>query len=162
MEIKPYKYDNQYLIYSDGRVYSLKSNRFLSICKNSHGYALVSLYCNGKHITPRVNRLVAETFLPNPNNLPEVNHKDENPMNNDVNNLEWCDKKYNMNYGTRTERAKQKQQKPVLRISKNNEIIEYNGINEAARENNCNASDIIRVCKGTRKTCAGFIWKYKN
>lgn len=62
-------------------------------------YKQVVLYKNKKHKTVAVHRLVAEAFIPNPDNLPQVNHKDENPSNNNVNNLEWCTCKYNMGMG---------------------------------------------------------------
>jgi hypothetical protein len=62
------------------------------------GYITVILYKNYKIKALRVHRLVAEAFIPNPDNLPEVNHKDENPMNNEVSNLEWCNRSYNINY----------------------------------------------------------------
>lgn len=69
------------------------------------GYLFVGLHKDGcKTIEPSVHRLVAEAFIPNPENLPEVNHKDENKTNNSVDNLEWCTRAYNTNYGTRGER----------------------------------------------------------
>ena len=72
---------------------------------NSRGYDVVTLYKNKKIAYKFIHKAVAEAFIPNSNNLPEVNHKDEIRSNNDVSNLEWCTKKYNMNYGTRNERA---------------------------------------------------------
>jgi hypothetical protein len=68
--------------------------------KNGKGYMGVTLYKNGKHPTVTVHRLVAQHFIPNPDNLPQINHKDENPLNNHVDNLEWCTCSYNINYGT--------------------------------------------------------------
>ena len=61
---------------------------------------MVDLWMNGKRKQKLVHRLVAEAFIPNPQNLPEVNHKDENPANCNADNLEWCDRIYNMNYGS--------------------------------------------------------------
>lgn len=75
-------------------------------CKS---YLYITLSQNKKRKTFRVHRLVAEAFIPNPNNLPQVNHKDENPSNNCVSNLEWCDARYNSNYGTRNERISEKE-----------------------------------------------------
>lgn len=83
--------------------------------KRSNGYLGVTLYKNGKRCTRSVHRLVAEAFVPNPNNLPQVNHKDENKLNNESVNLEWCTSQYNINYGTanhrrsRTMRFKQRE-----------------------------------------------------
>ena len=80
--------------------YRLHKGKVLSPTKNKNGYLKVNLYCNGKQKTIDVHRLVTEAFLPNPDNLPQVNHKDENKTNNRVENLEWCDVKYNLSYGT--------------------------------------------------------------
>ena len=84
--------------------YRLQKGKVLSPEKNKDGYLLVSLCCNGKQNLRTVHRLVAQAFIPNPNNLPQVNHKDENKSNNRVDNLEWCDQAYNNLYGTRQER----------------------------------------------------------
>lgn len=88
-----------YVIFSDGRVWSKYTNKFLKQFV-VNGYLKVRI----KNKLVSVHRLVAEAFIPNPNNLPQVNHKDENKLNNDVSNLEWCDAKYNSSYGTRAER----------------------------------------------------------
>lgn len=68
------------------------------------GYPQVTLTLNNKRKYCNVHRLVAEAFIPNPNNLPQINHIDENKLNNNVDNLEWCTAKYNCNYGTRNSR----------------------------------------------------------
>lgn len=75
-----------------------QKGRVLKQHDNGKGYLLVNIPINGKQSSKRVNRLVAETFLPNPDNLPQVNHKDCNRTNNDVSNLEWCDASYNQKY----------------------------------------------------------------
>ena len=75
---------------------------------NTGGYLSVDLCKNGTRKKKRVHRLVAEVFIPNPNNYSEINHKDENKTNNHVENLEWCTSKYNINHGTRTERTSKK------------------------------------------------------
>lgn len=67
---------------------------------NGYGYLMVDLKRNGVRKHARIHRIVAEAFIPNPNNLPEVNHKDENTHNNAANNLEWCTSSYNKTYGT--------------------------------------------------------------
>ena len=91
---------------SKGESYWLRKGKMLSPAKDKNGYLKVNLSCNGKNNIIRVHRLVTEAFLPNPDNLPEVNHKDEDKTNNNVENLEWCNRKDNINYGTRTERQK--------------------------------------------------------
>ena len=91
-------YENLYKINNYGEVLSLRSNKILKPNDNGIGYFIIQLCKNGKRKNSLIHRLVAEHFLDNPNNLPEVNHKDEDKSNNFVNNLEWCKHKYNMNY----------------------------------------------------------------
>ena len=95
---KKIKECNDYLIYQDGRVYSYKSNGFLRAGPTSNGYYTVSLYLSGKASTYYIARLVAEYFLENPDNLPEVNHKDGDKSNNHVDNLEFCTRNQNMQH----------------------------------------------------------------
>ena len=99
-----------YEISTFGRVKSLYTNKILKSYKSSKSakgyYMQVSLYKNHKKHKENIHRLVANTFIPNPNNYPIINHKDENPSNNYIDNLEWCTYKYNCNYGTGVERQK--------------------------------------------------------
>ena len=97
-------YEGYYQVSNMGRVYSFKTNKILKQSV-ARGYLQVGLLDNGKQKTGIVHRLVAEAFLPNENNYPCVNHKDENRKNNNVSNLEWCTHEYNNNYGTRKEKA---------------------------------------------------------
>ena len=92
--------------YVKGKSYRLHKGKVLSPGKNSRGYLSAVLSYNGKHKAITVHRLVAEAFLPNPDNLPEINHKDEDKTNNSVDNLEWCDRSYNNNYGTRKDKER--------------------------------------------------------
>ena len=101
-------YEGLYAITSCGKIWSYRRNQFVKTHKNNWGYFDVHLYKNGNHKVFKVHRLVAQAFIPNPNNLPEVNHKDENKSHNYLNNLEWCTSKYNQNYGTRNERISKK------------------------------------------------------
>lgn len=103
-------YEGLYQVSSLGRVRSLDrydsnnhflKGRILKLSANGKGYLKVALNSNGKAKTYSVHRLVLQSFIPNPDNLPQVNHKDENKTNNNVDNLEWCDNSYNLNYGTR-------------------------------------------------------------
>lgn len=99
---KPIKgYEGLYYITESGEVYSSIQNKWLKQTINPNGYPMVGLQGEKK----LVHRLVAEAFIPNPNNLPQVNHKDENKKNSHVNNLEWCTSKYNNNYGFHTDRS---------------------------------------------------------
>ena len=112
-------YEGLYEVSSEGKVRSLNYRgtgkvRVLKLSVNRYGYLQVHLCKEGKVKNYRVNRLVAQAFIPNPNNLPEVNHIDEIKTNNRVENLEWCDRQYNMSYGTGNERAGKAHRKPVI------------------------------------------------
>lgn len=101
-------YEGLYEIDTDGNIYSLGKNKVLKPWIINSGYMEVYLYKGGVKHVRTIHRLVAEHFIPNPDNLPEVNHIDENRKNNSAGNLEWCTRLYNVNYGTGTERRRQK------------------------------------------------------
>lgn len=157
-----------YEISNFGNVKSLNYNhtgkeRLLKPRKDKGGYMRVLLCKNGKGKNFRVHRLVAMTFLENPNNLSCVNHKDENKDNNHVNNLEFCTHEYNNNYGTRNERAIKKISKAILQYSLIGEFVkEWSSIKQASKELNINQSNISGCCKHKLKTCGNFIWRYKE
>ena len=110
-----------------------------------------------------IHRLVAEHFLENPNNYPCVNHKDENKLNNNMDNLEWCTYGYNVNYGNRNNKAKISKSKPVLQYDKNGNFIkEWFGIKNAGENLKIASSDIGECCIGKRKTAGGYAWKFKE
>ena len=89
----------------NGKNYYISKEKILKPAKDKDGYVQVLLYKNNRHKTYKVHRLVAMAFLPNPNNLPQINHKDENKQNNYTSNLEWCTPKYNQNYGNRNKKS---------------------------------------------------------
>ena len=103
-------------------------------------------------------------FIPNPDNLSIVNHRDENPKNNQVSNLEWCDISYNTRYGTGVERAQAKHvyhRKAVEQLTKDGQhVATFKGVKEASRATGADASVIVRVCKGRNETAGGYRWKY--
>lgn len=105
-----------YYVDDSGKVYSRKYGdlRELKQYPKTYGYLYVALSRNCKKDYVRVHRLVAETFIPNPDNLPEVNHKDEDKTNNRVDNLEWCTSRNNRMYGTRRERVARKVSDPSI------------------------------------------------
>lgn len=159
-------YEGLYQVSNYGRVKSLNYNRtgkekILKSYSNTDGYLSVDLRKEGKRKSCKVHRLVAQAFIENPNNYEEVNHIDEDKTNNYITNLEWCTHFYNMNYGTRTDRAKDKQKiaqcKKVLCITTN---TIYNSIKEASQILNISSSNICYCCNGKRKTCGGLKWKY--
>lgn len=144
-----------------GRVRNSKLGRLLKGVDNK-GYVRVSLSNEyGKKLF-LVHRLVAQAFIPNPNNFPQINHKDENPSNNSVENLEWCDSKYNLNYGNRRRKAIVSTQKPISQYSVSGEFIKnWDSTTTAAQVLNADKSGICNCLKGNRKTAYGYIWKYK-
>ena len=154
-------YEGRYQVSNCGRVKSLKRKNVLKekILKpyvDKDGYLTVAL--NNPRKTFLVHRLVAEAFIPNPDNLPCVNHKDENKQNNVVSNLEWCDRKYNQNYGTRTEKCSKK----VYQYTLDGELVrEWISATEAGR-NGFSQSGINNCCLGKAKTHKGFRWSYKK
>lgn len=150
-----------YKINTDGQIINSKGH-ILSQSISNNGYYRVHLCKDGKAKWYSVHRLVAETFIPNPDNLPEVNHKDEDKLNNRVDNLEWCNSRYNTNYGTRNKRISKTNMnsilsRPVRCIETN---IIYPSVMEARRQTGIFDTAIGKVCKGERKTAGGYHWEY--
>ena len=96
-----YGYKNLYKINNKGEIYSYISKKIVKSSKKSNGYLFIHLYNKGTNKCKYIHRLVAEAFIPNPNNYLEVNHKDGNKLNNCVDNLEWCTKKQNMQHASK-------------------------------------------------------------
>ena len=139
--------------------------------KRNDGYIHISISYNGKITNFFVHRLVANAFIPNPDNLKQVNHKDENKANNNVENLEWCDSEYNINYGTRTDkcRGKHKGQSENMKRERNPRArkvvcIEtnmiFNTIIEASEYYNISKNSIANCVRGASKTAGGYHWRY--
>lgn len=145
-------YEGQYAITEEGQVWSYKRKIFLKPCL-TRGYLWVGLCKNGITKKFKIHRLVAEAFIPNPENKPEVNHKDENKQNNCVSNLEWMTTKENINYGTRNKRVAVKNSKPVLCVELN-KIFESQTV--AAQELNLHRESINACCNGKAKTTGGY------
>lgn len=97
-------YEGIYVVSNFGRIRNLVSGKFIKPSQKDDGYCRVCLSKNGCGKCINIHRLVAQVFIPNPDNLPQVNHKDEDKTNNVADNLEWCDAKYNINYGTSQQR----------------------------------------------------------
>ena len=150
-------YEGLYAVTEDGRVWSYRSKKFLKPGEHSSGYLHVTLSKNGVKIDCFIHRLVAAAYIPNPENKPQVNHRDENKLNNCVDNLEWMTSKENANYGTRNVRVSEKRKKKVLCVE-TNKI--YNSIEEAGADTDTYATNISAVCKGKLKTTGGYHWEY--
>lgn len=101
-------YEGLYAITEDGRVWSYRNKKFLKLQKGKTGYYKVVLSKNNIQKTYNIHKLVAIAYIDNPNDYPCINHKDENKLNNKVENLEWCTYQYNSNYGTSKDRIRQK------------------------------------------------------
>lgn len=174
----------RYTVDERGRIYSSISDRYLKPNITKLGYCSVELFeKNGKSKRLLVHRLVAAAFIPNPNNYTEINHKDENPLNNCVDNLEWCTHLYNMNFGTLQERKRKsltgfyeseriketarkngaKRSKAVLQFMRDGHFVaRYNSAAEASRITGADHAHIIECCNGKRyKTVNNYIWKFE-
>ena len=172
-------YEGIYQVSSLGRVRSLdhvvnttdtrgckhsyhRKGRMLSISRNGNrGYLGVSLKGGRQY----VHRMVALAFIPNPDNLQEVNHRDENKANNRADNLEWCDRLYNINYGTGRERHRENlyTRRPILMLDKEGKVLaEFSSIREAERKTGINRSPIANCCKRKDKyyTAGGYKWEF--
>lgn len=144
------------VIFADGRKrnYPEKLLPIKEWFKNGTGYLMVSLTKHHKTKGFSVHRLVAEAFIPNPNNYTQVNHKDENKANNHVDNLEWCNAKYNNRYSNSTK---------VLQFNKKGGFIkEWNCITDAAEQLKIPISGIVRCCKRQCKSYKGCMWRYSK
>ena len=177
-------YEGLYKVSNLGKILSLNYKntgkaKLMNPSKTTDGYLQVCLSKNKEYKKCYVHRLVAETFLENPENLPEVNHKDENKKNNFVflnedgsvdkekSNLEWKNHRDNCNHGTRNERVAKantngKLSKKVLQLSLTGELIcEYPSTRECER-NGFNHGAVAACCRGEKPQYKGFIWKYKE
>ena len=176
----PPDYEGLYMVSDSGLVKSLISDKILKPNHMNNGYLSVELFKDKKSKRILIHRLVAQTFIENPNNFPCVNHIDENKHNNNVNNLEWCTRSYNINYGTANERRRRhwhvtekvskawrenkiKNGKPVLCYTKKGEFVRrFNSAKEAGEILKTTYSHICSVCNGKRKSAAGYIFKYES
>lgn len=143
-----------YSISNCGRVRNDLNQNILVGGYDKDKYRQVTLTYNKKQYNRRICRLVAKAFIPNPDNLPQVNHKDENKCNDVYTNLEWCDAKYNNNYGKRTDSTRKK-----VKCVETNTI--YDGLRVAARKLNLKHAQISKACK-EQSIYGGYHWEYVN
>lgn len=136
-----------------------RRGRIMALSPDEDGYQLVSLGKDGKRPTKKVHRLVAQAFVPNPDNLPFINHKDRKVDNNYVDNLEWCTPKYNIHYKGARKQAALAQSKAVIgRHIETGKIIEYPSVSSAMRDGYTHVSDVIH---GRRNYDKGYTWEFK-
>lgn len=162
-------YEGLYLVSNDGEVYSLpkvvqgawvqhRKGKLLKKGKRGRKgqpqYEFVILLdSEGRYHHESVHRLVAKAFIPNPDNLPEINHKDENSLNNSVDNLEWCSRQYNIDYS---------KSKPIIQYEDGVPIAEYKSISYAGKLTGISRRAINNVLCGRSNTAGGYSWKYKG
>lgn len=150
-------YEGLYAITSCGKVWSYKRKKFLKPRNTGKGYLQVDLCKNSVIKHYKVHRLVAEAYIPNPENKPCVNHIDENKSNNALQNLEWLTHKENNNYGTHNKRVAKSLSKKIICIETGKK---FNSLTEAAKAINRSTGNICDCLKGKHKTCAGYHWAY--
>jgi hypothetical protein len=166
-------YEGLYRVSNLGRVKSLdRTIKFKNSYKKAKGVMLSQGlnfgYCQialgRKSKKYRVHRLVAEAFIPNPNNYPIINHKDENRSNNVVENLEWCDYSYNLNYGSRKGWQRRMNGVPVCQYTKKGEFVaRFNSMIGAAEQvESVTTNNIFHCCNKDTPSCGGFVWRYEN
>ena len=163
-------YEGYYCVSNHGRIKSLDridcNNHFRKgkMCRmilTKEGYYKVELSKNGISKRYFVHRIVGEHFIENPLSLECINHIDENKINNNADNLEWCDRKYNNNYGTRNKRIGEASSKKTAMIDKyTHKVIKvFNSAREAAKYINGDESSICKVRNGKRRSAYGYYWE---
>lgn len=165
-------YEGRYLISSSGDVISLKyggSNRakMLTWKVNNKGYAWVELRKNGIKEQKLIHRLVAEAFIEKVEGLNLINHKDENPLNNDVDNLEWCDASYNARYSRERHPERKRNGKnhllAVIQFDKEGNVVKkWENARTIFLETGMSDWSIAETCRGNRHTAYGYLWRYAN
>ena len=164
-------YDGRYEVSNMGRVRSFAQDRKHGKIKTGHpvskGYRHILLYdSEGNSKWHPIHRLVAGAFLENPDNLDQVNHKDEDKTNNSIDNLEWCSNGYNHNYGTRNKRVAEANRccettsLKIFSVDGTGKVEYYDSIGEAERQTGCSHSNIVRTLKGRSSHCGHRQWFY--
>lgn len=178
MKIEKWKfvpgYEGLYMVSNFGRVKSVDryvehpvigkqfvKGKILSLHCSKNGYLQAHLSKDGRNCYYCVHRLVALAFIPNPDNLPQVNHINEDKTDNRVENLEWCTNKENCNHGTRNQRMKSTLSKKVNQYTLDGELVKtWDSVSEAAKTLNCCVGHITRCCHGKLKKYHKFRWEY--
>lgn len=154
-------FEEHYLVSDVGQVWSIRRNKVLKPKIDRYGYEVVGLSVNGRTYHRTIHRLVAQAFIPNPGNLPTVNHINEDKRDNRASNLEWTSIADNDNHGTRNERmANTKSKHPIEQIANDGTIVRYKGVKDAWRKTGINRSSISLCCRNIRKTAGGYKWRY--
>ena len=152
----------KYEVSNLGKVRNIKSGRLLKPYLNPNGYLGLCLYENNKRKYLLLHRIIATAFIDNPGKKPQVNHIDENKLNNDLSNLEWCTERENAIHGTRTKRVAEKLSQKVIQLDLNDNILNvFKSMRQAERETGIVATSISACCNGKRKSAGRFKWRKK-
>lgn len=155
-------YENLYQISNTGKVHSVRNDIDIKPFINNNGYYEIVIKKDKKQKHFRVHRLVAQAFISNLNNLPQVNHIDGNKLNNNVNNLEYCTQSENMRHAAKNNLLHNKGKKTKInQYDLNGNFIKtWNSMKEIENEYNVSHTTIRFCCKGKNKTSKGYIWRY--
>ena len=152
-----------YLISKNGQVYSTKTNKIREVEINDNGYCRIKLMDGTKQGKKfYIHRLVAEAYIPNPNNYNQVNHKNLDKHDNNVDNLEWCSESMNMQHNANNKPENSKRVIQLDLLDETKIIGTYNSIKEASDKTNINNTSIIHCCSGKYKKAGNYKWKYAN
>lgn len=141
------------VVYKDGRK-RIFNGKIIRLKYDHNGYPRVCLSKNNKGIEYYTHRLVAEAFIPNPLKLPQVNHKDEKPSNSNVDNLEWCDGKYNVRYSVAVKVSQYDLEGNLIKI--------WDCMQDIQNELGIPTSNIVMCCKKKQKSAKGYCWNYTS
>ncbi|AIK68578.1 HNH endonuclease [Lactococcus phage phi15] len=152
----------KYEVSNLGRVRNIESGRTLKPILNHNGYLKYNLYRHDKRKYLYLHRILATAFIDNPEGKPCVNHIDENKLNNDLSNLEWCTERENNIHGTRMKRIAEKLFKKVIQLDLNDNVLnEFESMTQAEQETGVFVSNISSCCNGKLKSAGGFKWMRK-
>lgn len=171
-------YEGKYMISSLGNVLTLNykrtgKNKILKPVLLNMGYYVVGLCKNGKQKKHYIHRLIAQAFIPNPDNKPEIDHIDTNPLNNNINNLRWVTSKENSNNNFTKQHCSEKRKtmigvkhpksKKIVQLTQNGEFIkQWDSIMDVQRELNIQHSNIWKTINGIRNSAGGYKWQYAS
>lgn len=156
--------DSNYEVSSEGEVRNIKTGNILK-GKYKNGYKYVNLSYGKIKKTCQVHRLVASLFIPNPNNYPVINHKDENPSNNRAENLEWCTQSYNLSYGNKSRKELLTKDRKIIAVFESAQAASRSTGIASTHISDCCNKKICKDSKGymfTTKSAGGYVWEFQE
>jgi hypothetical protein len=160
-----YVYGDRYEVSNTGIIRNKDTKKVMKPHKDGKGYLRVSLSKNNIQATIKVHRAVAIAFIENPDNLPQVNHKDTNKENNTVWNLEWITNYENMQHAIRNGLTNHvdyagRKKRAVMGVSSDGSVVKFSSLAKASEICHISRSNLCNALKGKRNTCGGYIWNY--